>query len=84
MLIKQLRHSGTVYSGRVGARMRPPRTKPPALTVKSRRERVYLDRGPLGGCSALLTSECGISTLTFTLHGKTGRYVGSTWEPARA
>ena len=84
MLNKQVKHRGTIYSGRVGARMRPPKQRNLALTIKPTRERVYLSGGPLDGKDALLTSECGISTMTFTLRGQTGRYLGSTWEPARA
>lgn len=84
MLKKQVKHRGTIYSGRVGARMRPPKQRNLALTSPCPRERVYLSGGPLDGKPVTLTTECGVSTMTFSLYGQTGRYLGSTWEPARA
>lgn len=82
MMSKTLKHSGTVYNGRVGAKLRPLRRKPDALTARPHRATLRLTGGPLHRKLVRLTTECDVSTLTFTLNGQTGRYVGSTWMPS--
>lgn len=82
MLYKQLKHSNAVYSGRVGARMRPPRPRAASLSAKvpTRRDRVC--GGPFGGEHLRLSIENGLpQTFVFTVRGQTGRYLGGVWHP---
>lgn len=82
MMNKTLKHRGTVYNGRVGARLRPLRRKPAALTARPSYATFCLTGGPLHRKLVRLTTECDVGTFTFTLRGQTGRYVGSTWMPS--
>ena len=75
MLNIQLKHTGTVFSGRVGDPMPLPRHRPRALRTKPARATVKLRGGPLHNEQTTLTTECGVSTLPMTIRGMTGRYV---------
>ena len=73
------RRNRCVYTGAVGAKMRPRPCRSPRLAVKYRR--VTCTGGPLDGQKITLERNCEY-TLTFTLHGQTGRYVQAVWSPA--
>jgi hypothetical protein len=73
------RHNRCVYTGPVGARMRPR----PCLTPKRPvlYQRLTCTGGPLHGQVITLERNSEF-TLTFTLHGQTGRYVQAVWNAA--
>lgn len=72
------RNPGVVYSGKVGAKMRPASAKPRAKPVQ--RERMGCIDGPLAGQTLLVEKHTGASTLPFTLNGRSGRYVAGRWQ----
>ena len=83
MLYKRLRHSGTIYTGAVGAPVRPSRAKPAAIATPPLRRMIRFADGPFAGKSARLDHEHGApETLTFMVGGLTGRYVGAHWIPS--
>lgn len=73
------RNRGCVYTGLVGAKMRIPVCRKPSRFVE--RAIVSLLDGPLAGKTLRMDAFANCTTLPFTLHGKTGRYVAGTWEP---
>ena len=78
--MKRTRNRGVVYSGLVGAKMRKlPRTTPLRCVRKSRFACIG---GPLNSARLLIERDSGPAhTLTFTLHGQTGRYFEWRWAP---
>lgn len=72
------RNPGVVYSGQVGAKMRPPSGKPRPRPIV--REPMPCIDGPLAGRTLLVEKNTGASTLPFTLNGHRGRYVDGRWE----
>jgi hypothetical protein len=85
MMSKQLKHSTTVYKGRVGARMRAPRVKPEALHAPVPKTVDRVCGGPYGGDLVPLTASDGIepTSFVFTARGKTGHYQGGLWVPVK-
>lgn len=69
----------TVYTGRVGARMRPSVRRPSRRTP---RNRVQAKNGPLKG--AWLSLTCDNRTLELRIGRAVGHYAGSTWTPSLA
>jgi hypothetical protein len=69
-----------VYTGRVGAKMRPVAHRVAKHPV--RREVIRATGGPLDGRRLRLEMNTGLSTLPFTLAGQTGRYLKGIWEAA--
>lgn len=73
--MRRQRNPGVVYSGLVGAKMRPKRARRPPVQMCT----VSLLGGPLAGKE--ITLEGGVPyTFEFTLHGQTGRYMHGKWE----
>ncbi len=70
----------TIYRGRVGARMAPPRGPRTAQSRHAGREDQKLVNGPWRGFSLRLAPPC--CTLPLTVGNLTGRYVGGAWSAA--
>lgn len=76
--------NATVYTGRVGARMRPAKAR---RVPRVQRTTCALRGGPLDGQRARLEASAHLCTLPLRLAGQTGRYVlkvpGNVleWEP---
>jgi hypothetical protein len=66
-----------VYTGKVGARMRPRSSKPKVRA--SLKEHHLCKGGPLHDKAITVERSTGGSTLPIVLHGQTGRYVNGTW-----
>lgn len=77
---RRTRNSGCVYTGLVGARMRPPVRR---VNRRIRRASVTFHDGPLRGLTAQLDWDSGRTTLPLApMQGwPAGRYVGSAWVP---
>lgn len=75
-------NTNVVYTGKVGAKMRP---KPHRIAARTTPKRVtfLLVGGPLGGKSVRLASESGMHTLPLApMRGfPAGRYINCNWAP---
>lgn len=79
-MARRLKNSGCVYTGLVGAKMRPRsgKRKQPGILYDVVR---CLD-GPLMGRTIRVERQTGGTTLQFTLRGATGFYRGGCWVKA--
>lgn len=63
-----------VYSGKVGAKMRPERR---CISKATPKDPMYCKGGPMHGHALWVATA---STLSFTLNGQTGRYIFGLWQ----
>lgn len=67
----------TIYTGRVGAPMRPRAIPRPSRRVH--RKAIRLVGGPLNGCRVRLDAEGDGHTLPLVVRGQAGRYQKGLW-----
>lgn len=72
--------NSTIYTGKVGARMKPPSARRPMRRVV--RESIQCVGGPFDGKRIRLDVSGGYRTLQFVVGRHVGHYLGSKWVPA--
>ena len=73
----RIRNKSVIYTGKVGAKMRPKR--PPLTGKRKYKKLVKLLDGPFRGHSLSMDAAADLSTFVFAARGAIGRYKNGCW-----